>query len=159
MVKTLLLTLLTTTLINNVVLSQFLGLCPFLGVSKSIKTAAGMGAAVIFVITLSSALTSLIYTGVLVPLELTYLETIVFILVIAALVQLVEMALKKPRAVCGTGGVSAPHHHQLRRAGRGADQRAERQRLLDERADRLRHGGGLCRRHRDYGGAAGEDGA
>ena len=75
--------------------SQFLGLCPFLGVSKSIKTAAGMGAAVIFVITLSSALTSLIYTGVLVPLELTYLETIVFILVIAALVQLVEMALKK----------------------------------------------------------------
>lgn len=93
MVKTLLLTLLTTTLINNVVLSQFLGLCPFLGVSKSIKTAAGMGAAVIFVITLSSALT--IYTGVLVPLELTYLETIVFILVIAALVQLVEMALKK----------------------------------------------------------------
>lgn len=95
MVKTLLLTLLTTTLINNVVLSQFLGLCPFLGVSKSIKTAAGMGAAVIFVITLSSALTSLIYTGVLVPLELTYLETIVFILVIAALVQLVEMALKK----------------------------------------------------------------
>ena len=95
MVKTLLLTLLTTTLINNVVLSQFLGLCPFLGVSKSIKTAAGMGAAVIFVITLSSALTSLIYTGVLVPLEMTYLETIVFILVIAALVQLVEMALKK----------------------------------------------------------------
>lgn len=95
MVKTLLLTLLTTTLINNVVLSQFLGLCPFLGVSKGMKTAAGMGAAVIFVITLSSALTSLIYTGVLVPLELTYLETIVFILVIAALVQLVEMALKK----------------------------------------------------------------
>lgn len=95
MIKTLLLTLLTTALINNVVLSQFLGLCPFLGVSKSIKTAAGMGGAVIFVITLSSALTSLLYAGVLVPLGLTYLETIVFILVIAALVQLVEMALKK----------------------------------------------------------------
>ena len=84
-----------TAFINNVVLSQFLGLCPFLGVSKSIKTAAGMGGAVVFVITLSSALTSLLYSGVLVPLRLTYLETIVFILVIAALVQLVEMALKK----------------------------------------------------------------
>ncbi len=95
MIKTLLLSLLTTALINNVVLSQFLGLCPFLGVSKNIKTASGMGAAVIFVITLSSALTSVLYTGVLVPLGLTYLNTIVFILVIAALVQLVEMALKK----------------------------------------------------------------
>lgn len=95
MIKTLLLTLLTTALINNVVLSQFLGLCPFLGVSKNVKTAAGMGAAVIFVITLSSALTSVLYTSVLTPLHLTYLETIVFILVIAALVQLVEMALKK----------------------------------------------------------------
>ena len=93
--KTLLLTLLTTALINNVVLSQFLGLCPFLGVSKNVKTAAGMGAAVIFVITIASALTSLLYDGVLVPLGLTFMETIVFILLIAALVQLVEMALKK----------------------------------------------------------------
>ena len=93
--KTLLLTLLTTALINNVVLSQFLGLCPFLGVSKSVKTAAGMGGAVIFVITVASALTNLIYSYILVPLELVYMETIVFILVIAALVQLVEMALKK----------------------------------------------------------------
>ena len=95
MIKTLLLTLLTTALVNNVVLSQFLGLCPFLGVSKNVKTAAGMGGAVIFVITIASALTSLLYNGVLVPLDLTYMETIVFILVIAALVQLVEMALKK----------------------------------------------------------------
>jgi electron transport complex protein RnfA len=94
-IKTLLLTLLTTALVNNVVLSQFLGLCPFLGVSKNVKTAAGMGGAVIFVITIASALTSLLYNGVLVPLDLTYMETIVFILVIAALVQLVEMALKK----------------------------------------------------------------
>ncbi len=93
--KTLLLTLLTTALINNVVLSQFLGLCPFLGVSKSVKTAAGMGGAVIFVITIASALCSLIDTFVLVPLGLEYMQTIVFILVIAALVQLVEMALKK----------------------------------------------------------------
>ena len=94
-IGTLFLTLLTTALINNVVLSQFLGLCPFLGVSKNVKTAAGMGGAVIFVITVASALTNLLYNLVLVPLELKYMETIVFILVIAALVQLVEMALKK----------------------------------------------------------------
>ncbi len=89
------LVLLTTALINNVVLSQFLGLCPFIGVSGQVKTASGMGLAVICVITVSSALTSLIYTGILQPLGLDYLQTIVFILVIAALVQLVEMVLKK----------------------------------------------------------------
>lgn len=89
------LVLITTALVNNVVLSQFLGLCPFIGVSKQVKTAAGMGLAVICVITVSSALTSLIYSGILEPLELEYLQTIVFILVIAALVQLVEMVLKK----------------------------------------------------------------
>ena len=78
-------------LVNNVVLSQFLGLCPFLGVSKKINTAAGMGGAVIGVITISSALCSLIYDYILTPLDLTYLNTIV----IAALVQFVEMVLKK----------------------------------------------------------------
>ena len=82
-------------LVNNVVLSQFLGLCPFLGVSKKVKTAAGMGAAVIFVITLASAVAAVIYQFVLEPNGLAYLETIVFILVIAALVQFVEMFLKK----------------------------------------------------------------
>ena len=81
--------------VNNVVLSQFMGLCPFLGVSKKIDTAAGMGGAVIFVITISSFVTSIIYRAILVPLDMTYLQTIVFILVIAALVQLVEMFLKK----------------------------------------------------------------
>ncbi len=95
MVKTLFLVLLTTALINNVVLSQFLGICPFLGVSKNIKTAAGMGGAVIFVITLSSAVTNLLYTFLLEKFELTYLKTIVFIMVIAFLVQLVELFLKK----------------------------------------------------------------
>lgn len=109
MIKTLLLTLLTTALVNNVVLSQFLGLCPFLGVSKNVKTAAGMGGAVIFVITVASAITSILYNGVLVPLELTYMETIVFILVIAALVQLVEMALKKlSRGLYAALGVYLP---------------------------------------------------
>lgn len=93
--KALLLIALSAALVNNVVLSQFLGLCPFLGVSKKIKTAAGMGAAVIFVITISSLFTSLIYKFILVPLDMTYLNTIVFILVIAALVQFVEMVLKK----------------------------------------------------------------
>lgn len=82
-------------LVNNVVLSQFLGLCPFIGVSKKTKTASGMGMAVIFVITISSVLTSLVYNYILVPLDLDYLRTIVFILLIAALVQFVEMALKK----------------------------------------------------------------
>ena len=82
-------------LVNNVVLSQFYGLCPFLGVSKQVKTAASMGLAVIFVITIASAVASLIYSLVLVPFHLEYLQTIVFILVIAGLVQFVEMFLKK----------------------------------------------------------------
>lgn len=81
--------------VNNVVLSQFLGLCPFLGVSKKISTAAGMGVAVIFVITLASAVTWVINEYLLITFDLEYLQTIVFILVIAALVQVVETALKK----------------------------------------------------------------
>ena len=82
-------------IVNNVVLSQFLGICPFLGVSKKTETAAGMGAAVVFVITIASACTSLVYDFVLVKLHIEYLQTIVFILVIAALVQFVEMFIKK----------------------------------------------------------------
>lgn len=93
--RELLLILIGSSLVSNVVLSQFLGLCPFLGVSKKGETAAGMGTAVIFVITLSSAVAGVIYKFVLTPLNITYLQTIVFILVIAALVQFVEMFLKK----------------------------------------------------------------
>ena len=85
----------SSSLVSNVVLSQFLGLCPFLGVSKKVKTASGMGAAVIFVITLSSLVAGLIYKFILAPLHITYLKTIVFILIIAALVQFVELFLKK----------------------------------------------------------------
>ena len=85
----------TTALVNNVVLSQFLGICSFLGVSKQIKTSASLGAAVTFVIGIASAVAYVLYQWVLVPFDLTYLQTIVFILVIAALVQLVEMFLKK----------------------------------------------------------------
>lgn len=95
MVKTLFLVLLSTALINNVVLSQFLGICPFLGVSKNVKTAAGMGGAVIFVITIASAVTNLLYTYVIKKLGIEYLNTIIFILVIAALVQFIELFLKK----------------------------------------------------------------
>lgn len=95
MFKTLFLVVLTTALVNNVVLSQFLGICSFIGVSKNIKTAAGMGGAVIFVITIASAVTNLLYTGVIQKLGLEYLNTIIFILVIAALVQFIELFLKK----------------------------------------------------------------
>ena len=93
--KELILILVASAIVNNVVLSQFLGLCPFLGVSKKIETAAGMGGAVIFVITISSFVTGLIYKFILEPTGFAYLQTIVFILVIAALVQFVELFLKK----------------------------------------------------------------
>ncbi|MCI8663107.1 MAG: electron transport complex subunit RsxA [Hungatella sp.] len=93
--KELILIVVGAALVNNIILSQFQGLCPFLGVSKKTDTAAGMGVAVIFVITLASFVTSLIYKFVLDPLKITYLQTIAFILVIAALVQFVEMFLKK----------------------------------------------------------------
>ena len=89
-------------IVNNVVLSQFLGICPFLGVSKKIETAAGMGGAVVFVIAIATFFTQIIYGGILanpkllaMGIDLTYLKTIVFILVIAALVQFVEMFLRK----------------------------------------------------------------
>ena len=91
----LLLIFLGSMLVSNVVLSQFLGICPFLGVSKKVETAAGMGAAVVFVITLASIIASALYNLILKPFNITYLQTIVFILVIAALVQFVEMVLKK----------------------------------------------------------------
>lgn len=94
-VKDLLILLVGSSLVSNVVLSQFWGLCPFLGVSKKTNTAAGMGTAVIFVITLASAVSGIIYKYVLQTLHVEYLQTIVFILVIAALVQFVEMFLKK----------------------------------------------------------------
>ena len=91
----LVLLLVASAIVNNVVLSQFLGLCPFLGVSKRVETAAGMGGAVIFVITIASFVASLIYKFILAPTGFEYMQTIVFILVIAALVQFVEMVLKK----------------------------------------------------------------
>ena len=87
--------IITSALVNNVILSQLLGICSFLGVSRQIKTSFSLGCAVIFVMAIASAVASLLYDFVLAPLDLAYLQTIVFILVIAALVQIVEMFLKK----------------------------------------------------------------
>ena len=91
----LLLIIITTAFVNNVVLNQFLGICSFLGVSRDMKASASLGGAVIFVMTIASAVASLLYTFVLEPLGMDFMKTIVFILVIAALVQIVEMFLKK----------------------------------------------------------------
>ena len=93
--KSLILIMISGALINNVVLNQFLGICSFLGVSKQMKASASLGVAVIFVMTIASAVASLLYDFVLLPLGLDFMKTIVFILVIAALVQIVEMFLKK----------------------------------------------------------------
>ena len=93
--KELLIILVSSAIVHNVVLSQFLGLCPFFGVSKKTETAVGMGGALVFVITLSSFVTGLIYKFILVPSGMEYLQTIVIILIIDALVQFVEMFLKK----------------------------------------------------------------
>ena len=93
--KSLILIVITSALINHVVLNQFLGICSFLGVSKQIKASASLGVAVIFVITIASAVASLLYDYILKPLGMDFMKTIVFILVIAALVQIVEMFLKK----------------------------------------------------------------
>lgn len=87
--------LINTIFVNNYVFARFLGICPFLGVSNKTETATGMGMAVTFVITLSSVITYIIHHAILVPLNLEYLQTIVFILVIASLVQFVEIFLKK----------------------------------------------------------------
>ncbi len=81
--------------VNNFVLSKFLGICPFLGVSKKVETAAGMGIAVTFVMTIASAATCLVYNYILVPLDISYLYNIAFILIIASLVQFIEMFIKK----------------------------------------------------------------
>ena len=93
--KNLILIMISGALINNVVLNQFLGICSFLGVSKQMKASASLGGAVIFVMTIASAVASLLYNYVLQPFGLDFMKTIVFILVIAALVQIVEMFLKK----------------------------------------------------------------
>ena len=107
--------------VNNVVLAQFLGICPFLGVSSKVETSMGMGAAVTFVMALTALVAWPIQTYILVPLHIEYMQTIVFILVIAALVQMVEIILKKgfPVALSGARYFPPSDHDQLRRAGCG----------------------------------------
>lgn len=111
-------------LTNNFILVKFLGICPFMGVSKKTDTAIGMGIAVTFVMTIASMATWLVNRYLLVPLELGYMQTAAFILIIAAIVQLVEMFLKKsvPALYQAPGHLPAPDHHQLRSAGRGASE-------------------------------------
>ncbi len=107
--KSLIMIIISTALINNVVLNQFLGICSFLGVSKQMKPSASLGVAVIFVMTIASAVASLLYDFVLKPLGMDFMKTIIFILVIAALVQIVEMFLKKKsRAIYKALGIYLP---------------------------------------------------
>ena len=104
-----LLLMLTAVLVENYIFSKFLGICPFLGVSDKPDTALGMGFAVMFVMTLSSAATWAVYYGILVPFKLEYLETIAFILIIASLVQFIEMFLRKfVPALYGALGIYLP---------------------------------------------------
>ena len=141
-----------TAFINNVVLSQFLGLCAFLGVSKKMDTAAGMGGAVIFVITISSFVTALIYKFLLLPLNVTYLQTIVFILVIAALVQFVEMFLKKSSpSLYNALGVYLPLITTNCRTWCGTDQCTEKLRHRRERGKWPGNGGRIYDRDRADG--------
>ena len=110
--------------VNNVVLSQFMGICAFLGVSKQIKSSAGMGGAVIFVMVCASAITYPLYK-LLEHFEITYLKTVAFILVIAMFVQLVEIVMKK-KTLQGAGRLSAAYHDKLCGAGRNARQHQQR---------------------------------
>ena len=110
-------------LINNFIMSQFLGCCPFFGVSKKIDTAVGMGMAVTFVMGLASAVTYLINNFILVPLGLEFMQTVAFILVIATLVQFVEMFLS------GAGRIPSADYHQLCRSGCRTAERTEQLQL------------------------------
>ena len=155
----LLLILVSSAIVNNVVLSQFLGLCPFLGVSKRVETAAGMGGAVIFVITISSFATGCIYKFILQPTGFDYLQTIVFILVIAALVQFVEMFLKKQvPALYQSLGVYLPLiTTNCAVLGVASEQRDRRIQHSGRRRKRICHRSRIYHRDCDYGGYPGED--
>ena len=158
-VKELLVILVSSSLVSNVVLSRFLGLCPFLGVSKKIDTAAGMGSAIIFVITLSSGIAGVIYRFLLVPFHLEYLQTIVFILVIAALVQFVEMFLKKyMKGLYQALGVYLPLITTNCAVLCGADQCTEGIRDPGRYGQWFCHRAGVPGGYRDPGGTAGKDG-
>ena len=144
----LLLLALGASLVNNFVLSNFLGLCPFIGVSRRFEAAAGMALATLFVLTLASGLSFALWQWVLVPLGLEYLRTLVFILLIAGVVQFTEIMVRatSPLAAPAARHLPAADHDQLRRARRGAAERqsparlARVARLRRERRRRLRTG-------------------
>ena len=138
-------------LTENFIFSKFYGICPFLGVSEKPSTALGMGMAVTFVMTVSGAATYLVYTYALVPLHLEYLKTIAFILVIASLVQFIEMFLKKnvPALYGALGSISSAHHDKLRRARRGTSQYREGVRFRKKSCVRLFSGARLHSCDRD----------
>ena len=147
-------------LVNNVVLSQFLGLCPFLGVSKKVETAAGMGGAVIFVLTISSFITSLIYKFILandaiLNGRLVYLQTIVFILVIAALVQFVEE--NDASALQRAWGVLAIDYDKLCGTWSCFEKRAEGLWNFSQCCEWVCNGGRIYDRHCHHGRNSGED--
>ena len=149
--KELLLIAIGSALVNNVVLSQFLGICPFLGVSKRVETSAGMGAAVIFVITIASAVASLIYDHILVRFGMEYLQTIVFILVIAALVQFVEMFLKKTWFPYQSLSIPSADHDKLCCSRCCINKRTEDIQLCRERCQRCWYRGRIYDRYRTSG--------
>jgi len=166
--KTMILVILTAAITNNYVLVKFLGICPFLGVSKKLDQATGMSLAVIFVEVLATAVTWPIYHFLLAgKVDFTYMETVVFILVIAALVQLVEIVLKRyvPALHKSLGVYPAAHYDELRRAGRDDECHFRRHELRRGASDRawlrpwlLPRDGAVLRRPvaRGRGGAAQE---
>ncbi len=144
-----------TVLVNNFVLVKFLGLCPFMGVSKKLETAMGMGLATTFVMTLASICAWLIDTWILIPLNLIYLRTMAFILVIAVVVQFTEMVVRKTSPVLYRllGIFFAAYHYQLCRARRGVAEYQSRAQFLAVSAVRFFRrcrflaGDGALRRH------------
>lgn len=144
----------TAIFVNNIVLSQFLGICPFLGVSKRIDSALGMGAAVTFVMTIATIVTYLLQTYLLMPMKLDYMQTIVFILVIAALVQLLEIIIKKNSTfpLSGLRRFPAINHYKLHDIGCRIDRYSKKSvasrsyRLCHIDSNRIHIGfGNLCR--------------
>ena len=143
----------TAIFVNNIVLSQFLGICPFLGVSKRIDSALGMGAAVTFVMTIATIVTYLLQTYLLMPMKLDYMQTIVFILVIAALVQLLEIIIKKMApSLSGLRRFPAINHYKLHDIGCRIDRYSKKSvasrsyRLYHIDSNRIHIGfGNLCR--------------
>ena len=147
--KEVILLMVSSAIVNNVILSQFLGLCPFFGVSKKVNTAASMGAAVIFVITIASCVTAVINQFVLVKLNITYLQTIVFILIIAVCRDVSEEIISLP--VQCAGRLSSPDYDKLCRIRCGSDECPEKLQHRRQHIKRFRDCSRFHHRNCDYG--------